>query len=68
MQIRPHDFSVNPKSACKKLFVDVCACSAARVVSFQKKFFLYNIFVCLFYQAPNLSYLALFSSEDEITF
>jgi len=59
MQLRPHDFSVKPKSAYKKLFVDVFACGEGGI--FQKKFFLYNLFD-FFYRAPNLFYLALFSA------
>lgn len=46
MQLRPQDFSVNPKSACKKLFVDVCAWGKGGI--FPKNFFLYKIFVCFF--------------------
>jgi len=50
---------VKPKSAYKKLFVDVFACGEGGI--FQKKFFLYNLFD-FFYRAPNLFYLALFSA------
>lgn len=42
MQLRPHDFSVKPKSAYKKPFVDVCACGEGGI--FPKNFFLYNLF------------------------
>ena len=66
MQLRPHDFSVKPKSAYKKLFGDVCACGEGGI--FPKNFFLYNLFD-FFYRAPNLfGPFQCCCSEDEITF
>ena len=58
MQLRPHDFSVKPKSAYKKPFVDVCACGEGGI--FPKNFFLYNLFD--FFFIVHQTYLALFSA------
>ena len=58
MQLRPHDFSVKPKSAYKKLFVDMCACGEGGI--FPKKLFLYNLFD--FFLIMHQTYLALFSA------
>ena len=57
MQLRPHDFSVKPKSAYKILFVDVFACGEGGI--FPKNFFLYNLFD---FFIVHQTYLALFSA------
>ena len=58
MQLRPHDFNVKPKSAYKKLFVDLCVCGEGGI--FPKNFFLYNLFD--FFFIVHQTYLALFSA------
>lgn len=68
MQLRPHDFSVKPKSAYKKLFVDVFACGEGGI--FQKKFFLYNLFDFFLSCTKPILFgpFQCCSSKDEITF